>query len=178
MRNIFLFLKRYSILITFIVLQIICLAILFSYNQFHQTIYGMLSSEVSGKINQEFNEIEVFFTLKNENEKLREENARLRNLLPSGQMKPDTAFRFVTETVKIDSVTKSSQYQYFSAKVISNSVFSQQNYLMLYRGSNQGIEPNMAVVSSDGIVRISYSNEEKSTETYFIIGVSYKKKNN
>ncbi len=57
----------------------------------------------------------------------------------------------------------------FLIKKIPQSAFSQ----ILYPSSKSPI-----IVSSDGIVRISYSNEEKSPETYFIIGVSYKKKNN
>jgi rod shape-determining protein MreC len=128
------------------------MVMLFSYNRFHQTVYGMFASEVSGKINQRVNSIEVFFTLQTENEKLREENARLRSLLPSGQLIPDTAYRFVTDTFKLDSSNRTRQYRYLDAKVISNSVFLQQNYLMLHRGSDQGVEPNMAVVTSEGIV--------------------------
>lgn len=152
MRNIFLFLKRYSILITFLVFQVISLAMLFSYNRFHQTVYGMFAAEVSGKINERVNNVEVFFTLRNENEKLREENARLRSHLPSGQLNADTAYRLVVDTIKVDSTRETRQYQYYASKVISNSVFLQQNYLMLHRGSDQGIEPNMAVISSEGIV--------------------------
>ena len=125
---------------------------LFSYNRFHQTVYGMYASEVSGNINQRVNNVEVFFTLKNENEKLREENAMLRSQLPSGQLNPDTSFRLKTDTIKVDSSFQTRQYQFYPAKVISNSVFLQQNYLMLHRGSHQGVEPNMAVVTSDGIV--------------------------
>lgn len=152
MRNIFLFLRRYSILITFLLLEVIALVMLFSFNRFHQTVYGMFASELSGKINERVNNVEVFFTLKNENEKLREENAKLRSLLPSGQLLPDTGYRIEAVKFKVDSSWQTRQYQYFGAKVISNSVFLQQNYLMLHRGSDQGIEPNMAVISSDGIV--------------------------
>jgi rod shape-determining protein MreC len=152
MRNIFLFLRRYSILITFLILQVISLLMLFSYNRFHHTIYGMFASELSGNINERVNNVEVFFTLKDQNEKLRDENARLRSLLPSGQIKADTVFRLETDTVKVDSAWQKRQYQFYSAKVIFNSVFLQQNYLMLHRGSDQGVAPNMAVISSDGVV--------------------------
>ena len=125
---------------------------LFSYNRFHHTVYGMVSAELSGDINQRVNNVEVFFTLKKENDRLRDENAQLRSLLPSGQMLADSAFRLVKDTIKIDSAAETRQYQFFSAKVISNSIFLQQNYLMLHRGSDQGIQPNMAVISPDGIV--------------------------
>jgi rod shape-determining protein MreC len=140
------------VFILFLALQVTALVMLFSYNRFHHSVYGMFSSEVSGDINQRINSVEIFFTLKKENELLRNENASLRSLLPSGQMLADTGFQLVKDTVSIDSSLETRQYQFFSAKVISNSVFLQQNYLMLHRGSEQGIQPNMAVVAPDGIV--------------------------
>lgn len=152
MRNIFLFLRRYSIFILFLVLQVTALIMLFSYNRFHHSVYGMFSSELSGRINQRVNNVEVFFTLQKENDRLRMENAKLRSLLPSGQLVADSSVRLVRDTIKVDSAWQSRQYQFMDAKVISNTVFLQQNYLMLHRGSAQGVQPNMAVVSPDGIV--------------------------
>jgi rod shape-determining protein MreC len=58
----------------------------------------------------------------------------------------------VTDTFRLDSIKQYRQYQYLSAKVISNSVFLQQNYMVLHRGSNQGLEANMAVVGIDGVM--------------------------
>jgi rod shape-determining protein MreC len=83
---------------------------------------------------------------------LRNQNARLLSELPSGSLLPDSGTRRVTDTLKLDSVRSYRQYQYFSARVISNSIFLQQNYLMLHRGSEQGIESNMAVVAPEGII--------------------------
>lgn len=152
MRNVFLFLKRYSIFISFLFLQGVSLSMLFSYNGFHQTVYGMFSSEFSGKINQRVNGVEEFFSLREQNEMLRNQNAALLSSIPSGSLLPDSSFMLVKDTLLLDSLKTRLQYQYFPAKVISNSVFLQQNYLMLHRGSNQGIQSNMAVVGSAGLV--------------------------
>jgi rod shape-determining protein MreC len=38
------------------------------------------------------------------------------------------------------------------AKVLSSSVFLQQNYIMVHRGSDQGVKPNMAVVGTGGLI--------------------------
>ena len=152
MRNIFLFLRRYSVFIMFLVLQVTALVMLFSYNRFHHSVYGMFSSELSGRINQRVNNVELFFTLQKENDRLRMENAKLRSLLPSGQLVADSSARLVRDTIRVDSAWQTRQYQFMDAKVISNTVFLQQNYLMLHRGSAQGVQPNMAVVSPDGIV--------------------------
>jgi rod shape-determining protein MreC len=152
MRNVFLFLKRYSVFILFLVLQGLALSMLFSYNRFHQTIYGMFSNEVAGNLNNRVNKVESFFTLSEQNQALRRQNAALLSYLPSGSVIPKTSFQLVADTVKVDSLKSYRQYQYFDAKIISNSVFLQQNNMVLHRGSAQGIVPNMAVVGTDGLI--------------------------
>jgi rod shape-determining protein MreC len=152
MRNVFLFLKRYSVLIIFLVLQGLALSMLFSYNRFHQTTYGMFSNEVAGKLNKRVNKVESFFTLSEQNQALRKQNAALLSYLPSGSVSPDTSFLVVSDTIAVDSLKSYRQYQYFDAKIISNSVFLQQNYIVLHRGAVQGIMPNMAVVGTDGLI--------------------------
>ena len=152
MHNVFLFLKRYSVLLLFLVLQGLALSMLFSYNRFHQTTYGMFSSEVAGRLNKRVNKVESFFTLGEQNQALRKQNAALLSYLPSGSVSPDTSFLVVSDTVTVDSLKSYRQYQYFDAKIISNSVFLQQNYIVLHRGSVQGIVPNMAVVGTDGLI--------------------------
>ena len=152
MRNVFLFLRRYSVFIIFLVMQIIALSMLFTDNRFHNSVLGMVTNEVAGNINKRVDRAEEFLSLSEQNKKLREQNAELLSLLPSGSLLPDSGLQLVTDTFRLDSIKQFRQYQYLSAKVISNSVFLQQNYLVLHRGTAQGVEPNMAVVSVDGIV--------------------------
>lgn len=152
MRNVFLFLRRYSVFIIFLVMQIVALVMLFTDNRFHNTVFGMVSNEVSGNINKRVNRAEEFFSLSEQNKNLREQNAFLLSMMPSGVLLPDSSYQLVTDTVKLDSLKAYRQYQHLSAKIISNSVFLQQNYIMLHRGSAQGVAPNMAVIGMDGIM--------------------------
>jgi rod shape-determining protein MreC len=152
MRNVFLFLRRYSVFIIFLVMQIMALSMLFTDNRFHNTVMGMVTNEVAGNINKRVDKAEEFLSLSEQNQKLREQNAKLLSLLPSGTLLPDSAMEIVTDTFRLDSIKQYRQYQYLSAKVISNSVFLQQNYMVLHRGSNQGLQPNMAVVGMDGVI--------------------------
>lgn len=152
MRNVFLFLRRYSVFIIFLVMQIIALSMLFTDNRFHNSVLGMVTNEVAGSINKRVDRAEEFLSLSEQNKKLREQNAELLSLLPNGSLMPDSGLQLVVDTFRLDSIKQYRQYQYLSAKVISNSVFLQQNYIVLHRGSEQGITPNMAVVSIDGIV--------------------------
>ncbi|MEY3245611.1 MAG: rod shape-determining protein MreC [Bacteroidota bacterium] len=152
MRNVFLFLRRYSVFIIFLVMQIMALSMLFTDNRFHNTVMGMVTNELAGNVNKRVDKAEEFLSLSEQNRKLREQNAKLLSLLPNGILLPDSAMELVTDTFRLDSVKQYRQYEYLSAKVISNSVFLQQNYIVLHRGSDQGIQPNMAVVGVDGVV--------------------------
>lgn len=112
----------------------------------------MISGEIAGDINRRVNNVEEYFTLSKENQKLRDQNAFLISQIPSGQMQADTAFTVVMDTAYVDSVKQYLQFQYLSAKILSNSVFLQQNYLTLHRGLDQGVVLNMAVMGTDGVI--------------------------
>jgi rod shape-determining protein MreC len=57
------------------------------------------------------------------------------------------------QTVIKDTLRK-QQYTYITARVINNSVNRRNNYLTLDKGSLQGIEKDMGVISSSGVVGI------------------------
>jgi rod shape-determining protein MreC len=152
MRNVFLFIRRYFNLIFFLTLQVVSLMMLFRYNKFHESVFSAFSNEFSGRINNRYNNIETYFTLRKENERLQIQNAELLNKLKADFAWPDSAYNMITDTIKIDSLEQYRKFLYLPAKVISNSVYAQQNYLMLHRGSSQGVAPNMAVVGPDGVV--------------------------
>lgn len=56
-----------------------------------------------------------------------------------------------------DSAYAPNGYTYIPAHVINNSVNKTFNYLTLNKGANSGVEPDMAVVSSSGIVGVVIS---------------------
>ncbi len=88
----------------------------------------------------------MYFNLKNVNDSLQAENARLRSQLLN-------AFYQNNFTVtKISDSTYKQQYQYISASVVNNSVTKRNNYITLDKGSEHGIEKGMGVICSNGIV--------------------------
>jgi rod shape-determining protein MreC len=133
-------------------MQGIALYMLFGYNRFHQTLFAMFFSEVSGDVNYRVNRIESYFSLAEQNESLLKQNAILLSQQRVGFFIPDTSSKLIADSSKADSSSISSQFIYMPAKIISNSVFLQQNYIILYRGSNQGVLPNMAVLGPDGVI--------------------------
>jgi rod shape-determining protein MreC len=156
MRNIFLFIQRYFVFLAFLVLQFIALWMLFNYNRFHRAAFLGAAGEVTGSINTQVDKVDDYFHLTAENKRLHHMNDSLMNLLRSNYNIPDTGARLVVDTTRYDTTGYDStakqyrRYIYRDAKVIYNSVNSENNYLQLNRGANQGIRDNMAVINSGG----------------------------
>jgi rod shape-determining protein MreC len=152
MRNIFLFIRRHSVLLFFVLLQVICLSMLVKYNKSYEAKYMQAASEVTGFVNNKVSGITGFFSLKENNKILAEENARLRNLLKQNFSETQFADSVVSDSTRIDSTFKIRRFKWLNAPVVGNSTSQQNNYIQLGRGSNQGIKAGMAVVSGGNVV--------------------------
>jgi rod shape-determining protein MreC len=150
MRNIFLFIRRYFTFIAFLLLQVVSLFFLFNYNRFHRAKFLGIANEITGRINTQYNKVEDYFALKEENRHLHKFNDSLLNLLPGNFMQRDTGMQLLKDSVPYDTAGHYRRYFLRDAVVIYNTVNAPKNYLQLNRGSNQGIKDNMAVISSDG----------------------------
>ena len=150
MRNIFLFIRRYFTFFTFLILQVVALWFLFNYNRFHHAKFLGVANEMTGRINSQYNKVEDYFALKEENNRVHRLNDSLLNLQASSYMKRDTGLQMIQDSVPFDTTGRYRRYYLRSATVIYNTVNSQKNYLQLNRGFNQGIKDNMAVINSDG----------------------------
>ncbi|HXD78946.1 MAG TPA: rod shape-determining protein MreC [Puia sp.] len=149
MRNVFLFIRRHINFLFFLVLQIVALSFLFRFNSFHEAAFLSVSTELTGRLNEKYNNIEYYFQLKKSNEALVQENAQLRNQLHDDFAAPDSAQRLFRDSVRTDSVRK---WLVMEAKVVNNTTSLKTNYLTLHRGFRQGVRPNMGVAGPRGIV--------------------------
>lgn len=152
MRNIFLFIRRYFNFIFFVVLQIVALSFLFRYNKFHEAAFMGIANEATGLVGARYDNVEYYFKLRTTNDSLVKENALLRNRLLQNFEMPDTTSLLVTDTIATDTLGRSRKYMWRPAKVVSNTVTLQNNYLTIERGSNQGVQRDMGVIGSTGIV--------------------------
>ena len=152
MRNIFLFIARFSNLLFFLVLQVLALSMLFRYNKFHQAAYMNAANEVTGKFFLRYNNIETYFSLRKENDQLRTQNADLLNKLATNFSAPDSIMQVVEDTFRLQEQEMYRKFLFLPARVIGNAVNEQNNYITLHRGSSQGVAINMAVVGPSGII--------------------------
>jgi len=145
-RNIFLFIRRYFHFLLFIVLQILCVYFIVSYSHYHKAAFGNFSNQMTGDINRQYNKVEQYFHLKKSNDSLIIANERLYNLLRENYELPDSLPRTEVDTIIIDSLRQYRSITYLNAKVVSNSVSTQNNFLVLYRGRKAGLREGMGVV--------------------------------
>lgn len=155
MRNIFLFIRRFSNFLLFLVLQVVSIYLIFHYNKYHNAVGSAAMNEVTGRVNEQYNRIDNYIGLKKENDKLRAQNERLLNQLKSSFENPDTSTAVVTDSIPYDTTGNKRKWLYQSAKVVSNSVTSRANFIVINRGSNQMVEKGEGVVdASNGVIGI------------------------
>ncbi|MEO9210920.1 MAG: rod shape-determining protein MreC [Ginsengibacter sp.] len=152
MRNIFLFIRIYFNFLFFLLLMSISLYMLFTYNRYHHTVFSASANEVTGKISKRFNSVEYYFHLKQTNDSLVKANMALYNRLKQDFELPDTINKITIDTLRLDSSENRRKYIYMQAKVVGNSVSQPNNYIQLHRGSLQGINADLGVISTNNAV--------------------------
>ncbi|MET0635720.1 MAG: rod shape-determining protein MreC [Chitinophagaceae bacterium] len=150
MRNIFRFIRRFFVLLAFLILQAVALWFLFTYNRFHRAKGLGAANEVTGWFNTRYNTFEDFFKMKEENRRLLKLNDSLMNLQRVNFVSSDTDAVVIRDSIPYDTLGHYRMYKWRDAQVVRSTVSSEKNYVQINRGSNQGIRDNMGVFSSDG----------------------------
>lgn len=152
MRNIFLFIRQYFNLISFLILQIICIVSIAKFSKTHEAFFSTKANEVTGVINSRYNGITKYFNLAKINQDLALENTRLKNLLKSNIVASDSSIITIVDTLIKDTLNRYRKYTFLPAVVVGNTVSLESNFITLERGSKQGVKPEMGVVGPNGII--------------------------
>ncbi|HPG32214.1 MAG: rod shape-determining protein MreC [Lentimicrobiaceae bacterium] len=146
MRHILAFIWKHNFFFLFLVLEVVSVILIANKSYYQRSVITKATDGITGSVFSTYSGITSYFTLKQENARLANENARLLNQLKANQVAIDTTTQTVTDTVY------QQQYIFTVARVISNSTTLRSNYIMLNKGSRQGIHRDMAVINPDGIV--------------------------
>ena len=138
----------YRAFLVLLFIESICLWLLVRNNPYHSAAYFHTSNAMIGNFFQTKTSISQYFNLPQVNEELANDNPKLRESL---------AQSMVPIVVKTDDDSLrfrkgSYAYEYISAKVINNSTRLTHNYLTINKGSINGVEPGMGVISANGVV--------------------------
>lgn len=151
MKKLFDILKRYDYLLVFVLLVSLSLLMMARTTYYQSSRLAVWTASVVGNWYKGVDGISGYFGLKAENDRLAEENARLRARLAESYISYSDSVFSVHDTVF------RQRYTYTEARVMKNSWNQQNNYIMIGKGTDQGIKPDMAVISPDGIVGVVMS---------------------
>lgn len=148
MRNFVNFVIKYHFALLFGVLEFISLGLSVQYNAHPEAVFFSKATAVTGRIESVWNSISGYFNLIEVNQKLADQNARFLIKQNFSYLNRDTTITVVNDSLRLQRFT------YTPARVISNSVNRRNNFLMIDKGSLDGITKDMGVIGPDGVVGI------------------------
>jgi rod shape-determining protein MreC len=160
---------KHRAFLVFGLMEALCFWLIVNFNSFQRSAYFTSVNSVSGGVYGVTSTVQNYFSLTDVNQELALQNADLlaknnslnesiiqynelalqKNLLQQelSLIKNDTFHKVKPFALRLNEATN-----YLPAKVIKNSTSLQDNFLTLNKGSNDGIELNMGVISKTGIV--------------------------
>ena len=165
------FILKHHFVILFILLEVISILLLARSQNFHRNSLVNTSNAVVGKIYEWSSDVGNYFRLNTANEQLAEENAMLRQQL---------SIVYDTAACVYDVNEGDTLYKYIPAKVVNNSTNQANNYIIINKGARDGIERDMSVISTDGIVGVvtdvsrHYASIMSLLHSKSVVGVRFK----
>lgn len=154
-------------LVVFILLEAISL-VLVSHNgtiQKYRLMTGVRS--IQSHIWKRGENLRYFISLKETNEELIEENIRL--------VKELEKYKFFSSKHLSDSLIEAfnPEFRYIPATAVKNSTNRQHNYIIIDKGSDDGIKPDMGVVTPSGVVGYVQSVSKKHSLVVSFLNTDY-----
>ena len=155
MRNLLNFLLKYNDWFLFLLLEVFCLFLLFRFNSYQGSVFFTSANRMIGYVYEVADEVTGYYHLKTVNEELVQRNVELE--LQAEHFRHRLA-ELTADTTAFESMKTEALdgYHIHKARVINNSLTHLDNYITLDKGENQGIYPEMGVVSGNGVVGIVY----------------------
>lgn len=146
------FLRRIHVVLLFIIIEAIALNYYAHSSFYTQAKILSRANSVVGGLQRSVFSVKHFFTLRSENEMLAARVAELEHSLAAYRERESNSITDTLSMAQIDSafVEQLTQYSYTPARIISNTINRNRNFITLNRGRQHGITEDMAVISPDG----------------------------
>lgn len=151
MQQIINFLVRSRNTLWFLFLLVIALTFTIQSHTYHSNKFINSTGFLTGGIFEFQNNVVAYFRLKKYNQRLLEENTKLKESIQ--QLSVANNNEFSKKTIHKDSI-KGAKYNYNYAQVINSTYRKKKNYLTLNKGKTEGIAADMGVITDLGIVGI------------------------
>lgn len=155
MRNLLAFLSKYYYWFVFIILEVVSVVLLFSYNSYQGSCWFTTANAVSGKVYEWDSKVKSYFSLSSINASLTQRNLVLEKQIAAlseqinDAKKDSTAAKTITENAL-------AGYKLIPAKVITNSTDLTNNLITIDKGAVDGVKKDMGVACGDGVVGIVF----------------------
>jgi rod shape-determining protein MreC len=164
MRNLLLLIRKFGSLILFLFLEILALYLVVRFNNDQREIFLYSSNLLSGVVMENYDAGVDYFKLRNLNDSIANENAKLLekifdhiNKHPYGSLE--------------DTLTE--DYHIIPAKIINKSINLRNNRFTLDKGLLDSVETNMGVLSTDGVVGIIHKVNDRFSGVIPIINTQF-----
>jgi len=145
-------------LILFLLLEGISFYLIITFNDSQAKIYHNSVNVISGTMAGQASNIRSYFSLKEQNNILLKENAKLKsklfNLAEKQEAKP--------EDLQLN-VLENQIFNLISARVVNNSISLRNNFLSLNKGRKSGITENQGVIGENGVIGITKAVNDNYT---------------
>jgi len=149
MRNLFRFIKIYHFVLLFILMESFSLFLYISNHKFQQSKFLSFTQEYTGIIFSYYSDLSEYLRLKEENDFLQRENSKLYALLSKEKENTNLILN-----------------EYIPSRIIKNSIFKQNNFILLDKGEKDGVKSGMGVMVDNGVIGIiSITSENFSKVT-------------
>lgn len=146
------FLRRIHVVLLFIIIEAIALNYYAHSSFYTQAKILSRANSVVGGLQRSVFSVKHFFRLRSENEILSARVAELENRLALYQERESNIATDTLSLALVDStyIEQFTQYTYLPARIISNTINRNRNFITLNRGRQHGIMADMAVITPDG----------------------------
>lgn len=155
MRNLLAFLAKYNHWFVFILLEAICLVLLFRFNSYQGSVFFSSANAVAGKIYEYNSMLTTFFSMSQNNKVLSE-----RNLILEQQVRTLTQYIAAHngDSLALDLCQRQALagYKLIPAKVIQSTTNKEDNLITIDKGRADGIHEDMGVACGTGVVGVVY----------------------
>ena len=155
MNNLTEFLAKYKHWFLFVLLEIASLVLLFHFNNYQGSVWFTSANIVAGKVYELSSSVTSYFSMGKLNRELTERNVQLER-----QVKELSEQLY--EKTRDPKFVQKGQYRFLSdfklinAKVVSNSLDKEENFITIDKGSWDGVRKDMGVACGNGIVGVVY----------------------
>ena len=163
MQQIINFIFRNKNLLLYLFLLFISIALTIRSHSYHQSKFFNSANSISGGLYNASNNVTTYFNLEKENQKLVQENMRLRSILFNKEYNQEVQI----DSTKFDSTLIT--YKIIAARIIKNSYSNLDNYITINKGSKDGVIQDMGVITPDGILGIVENTSQNFSQVQSIL---------